>query len=51
MFNLYSEYIIRMVGVDEMTAGLKFKGWNANPLRYADDTPLLAKNKGDLANY
>lgn len=51
MFNLYSEYIIRMVGVDKITAGLKFRDWSANPLRYADDIPLLAKSKKDLANY
>ena len=42
LFNLYAEYIIRNVGLEEAQAGIKIVGRNINNLRYADDTTLKA---------
>ena len=42
LFNLYAEYIMRNVGLEEAQAGIKIAGRNINNLRYADDTILLA---------
>ena len=38
LFNLYAEYIMQNVGVDEAEAGIKIARRNINNLRYADDT-------------
>ena len=38
LFNLYAEYIMRNVGLEETQAGIKIAGRNINHLRYADDT-------------
>ena len=43
LFNLYAEYIMRNVGLDEAQAGIKIAGRNINNLRYADDTTLMAE--------
>ena len=40
LFNLYAEYIMKNVGLDEAQAGIKIAGRNINNLRYADDTTL-----------
>ena len=45
LFNLYAEYIMRNAGLEEAQAGIKIAGRNINPLRYADDTTLMAENK------
>ena len=45
LFNLYAEYIIRNVGLDEAQAGIKIAGKNINNLRYADDTTLMAESE------
>ena len=45
LFNLYAEYIIRNVGLDEAQAGIKIARRNINNLRDADDTPLWQKVK------
>ena len=45
LFNLYSEYIMKNVGLDEAQAGIKIAGRNINNLRYADDTTLMAEVK------
>jgi len=37
LFNLYAEYIMRNVGLDEAQAGIKIAWRNINNLRYADD--------------
>ena len=37
LFNLYAEYIMRNVGLDEAQAGTKIAGRNINNLRYAED--------------
>ena len=38
LFNLYAEYIMRNVGLDEAQAGIKIPRRNINNLRCADDT-------------
>ena len=40
LFNLYAEYIMRNVRLEEAQAGIKIAGRNINKLRYADDTTL-----------
>ena len=45
LFNLYAEYIMRNVGLDEAQAGIKIAGRNINNLRYEDDTTLMAESK------
>ena len=45
LFNLYTEYIMWNVGVDEAQAGIKIDGRNIKNLRYADDTTLLAESE------
>ena len=48
LFNLYAEYIMRNVGLDEVPPGLKNTWRNINNLRYADDTTLMAESKEEL---
>ena len=48
LFNLYAEYIIQNAGLDEAQAGIKIARRNNNNLRYADDTPLMAKSEEEL---
>ena len=50
LFNLYAEYIVRNVGLEEAQAGIKTAGRNINNLRYADDTTLTAESKEELNN-
>ena len=45
LFNLYAEYIIRNICLEEAQAGIKIAGRNINNLRYADDTTLMAENE------
>ena len=47
LFNLYAEYIMRNARLDEAQAGIKIAGRNINNLRYADDTTLWQKVKGN----
>ena len=39
---------MRNAGLDEAQAGIKTARKNINNLRYADDTTLMAKSKGEL---
>ena len=48
LFNLYEEYIMRNVGLEEAQAGIKIIGRNTNNLRYADDTTLMAESEEEL---
>ena len=48
LFNLYAEYIMRNAGLDEAQARIKIARRNINNLRYADDTPLMAKSEEEL---
>ena len=45
LFNLYAEYIMRNVGLDEAQAGINIAGRNINNLRYADNTTLMTESK------
>ena len=45
LFNLYAEYIMWNVEVDEAQAGLKIARRNINNFRYADDTTLMAESE------
>ena len=45
LFNLYPEYIMWNVGLEEAQAGIKIAGRNINNLRYADDTTLRAESE------
>ena len=48
LFNVYAEYIMRNARLDEAQAGIKIARRNINNLRYADDTTLWQKVKGNL---
>ena len=48
LFNLYAEYIMRNVGLEEAQAGIKTAGRNINNLRYVDDTTLMAESEEEL---
>ena len=48
LFNLYAEYIMRNIGLDEAQAGIKTAGRNINNLRYVDDTTLMAESEEEL---
>ena len=45
LFNLYAEYILQNVGLDEVQAGINIARRNINNLRYADDTTLMAESE------
>ena len=47
-FNLYEEYIMKNVGLDEAQAGVKIAGRNIKNLRYADDITFLAESEKEL---
>ena len=48
LFNLYAEYIMRNVGLEEAQAGIKIARRNINNLRYTDDTTLTAESEREL---
>ena len=48
LFNLYAEYILQNVRLDEAQAGIKIARRKTNNLRYADDTTLMAESKEEL---
>ena len=50
LFNLYAEYIMRNVGLDESQVGIKIARRKINNLRYADDMTLTAESKEELKN-
>ena len=45
LFNLYAEYIMQNVRVDEAQAGIKIAGRNINNVRYADDTTPMGEKR------
>ena len=45
LFNLYAQYVMRNIGLDEAQAGIKIVGRNINNLRYAHDNTLMAKSE------
>ena len=48
LFNLYAEYIMRNVELEEAQAGIKIAGRNINNLRYAGNTTLMAESEEEL---
>ena len=48
LFNLYSEYIMKNIGLDEAQAGIKIAKRSINNLRYTDDTTLMTESKEAL---
>ena len=51
LFNLYTRYIMRNVGLEEAQAGIKISGRNINNLRNADDTTLMAESEEELKSF
>ena len=48
LFNLYADYIMRNVRLDEAQAGIKTVGRNIKNLRYTDETTLMAESEEEL---
>ena len=48
LFNLYAEYIMQNVGLDEGQAGIKVARRNIKNFRYADDIIFMAESKEEL---
>ena len=48
LLNLYAEYIMQNVGLDEAQAGIKIAKRNTNNLSYAHDNTLMAESKEEL---
>ena len=48
LFNLYAEYIMRNVGLEEAQTGIKTAGTNINKLRYTDDITVMEESKEEL---
>ena len=51
LFNLYVQYIMRNVELDEAQAGIKTAWRNINNLRYIDDTTLMAESKEEIKSF
>ena len=51
LFNLYAEYIMQNVGLNEAQAGIKIARKNINYLRYADNTNLMAESEEELKSF
>ena len=45
LFNLYAEYIMRNIGLEEAQAGIKIAKRNIKHLRYADDMTLMTESE------
>ena len=48
LFNLYAEYIMWRVGLEDSHTGIKTAGRNTNNFKYADDTTLMAESEKKL---
>ena len=48
LFNLYAEYIMWNIGLDEAQTEIKIAGRNIYNLRYANDTTLMAESEEQL---
>ena len=48
LFDLYAEYIMWNIGLDESQCGLKIAGRNISNLRYADVITLVAESEEEL---
>ena len=48
LFNLYTEYIMQNIGLDEAQAEIKIARRKIKNLRYTDDTTLVAESEEEL---
>ena len=48
LFNLYAEYSMRNIGLEEAQTGIRIAGRNIYNLRYLDDTTLKAESEEEL---
>ena len=48
LFNLYAEYIMWNIGLDEAQTGIKIARRNINNLRYTDDTTFMVESEEEL---
>ena len=48
LFNLYAEYVMRNVRLDEAQTGIQIARRNINNLRYTDDTIVMAESEEEL---
>ena len=48
LFNLYAEYMMQNVGLDESQTGVKITRRNINNLRYAEDTTVMEESEEEL---
>ena len=51
LFNLYAEYIMRNVGLDEAQAGIKAARRNISNFKYGDNTTLMAESEEELKSF
>ena len=51
LFNLYAEYIMRNVWLDEAQGRIKIARRNMNNLRYANDTTFMAESEEELKSF
>ena len=51
LFNLYTEYIMQNVRLDEAQAGVKIVRRNINNLRCGDDTTLMVESEEELKSF
>ena len=48
LFNVYAEYVMQNLGLDESQAGIKIAERNISNLRNADDTTLMTESEEEL---
>ena len=51
LFNIYGEYVMQNVRLDEPQAEIKIAGGNINNLKYTDDTTLMAEREQELRSF
>ena len=51
LFNLYAEYIMKNMGLDEPQAGIKIARRNSTNLKYANETTLKAEREEELKSF
>ena len=51
LFNLYIEYVMQNVRLDEAQAGIKIVRRNINNIRYGDDPTLMVKSEEELKSF
>lgn len=50
IFNMYTEYIMRVAELDTMEVGIRIGGRRINNLRYADDTTIITGSEKEMEN-